>query len=77
MAWVAPLDKQDVPPQAEMAAEALAGADGPEPGSRVQGQAGDVLGEDAGLEGPDAGAGPSSARSACARRLRPGRSWRW
>jgi hypothetical protein len=36
-------------------ADALAGADGAEPGGPVQGEAGGVLREDAGLDGPDPG----------------------
>jgi len=36
-------------------ADALAGADGAEPGGPVQGQAGGVLREDPGLDGPDPG----------------------
>ena len=38
-----------------VAADAFAGPDHAEPGRLVQGQAGGVFGEDAGLDGPDPG----------------------
>jgi hypothetical protein len=51
----APFDEDDVAPAAVVPADALAGADGAEPGGPVQGQAGGVLREDPGLDGPDPG----------------------
>ena len=50
----AAFDQEDVTPDAVVAAHPLAGADHPEAERPVQGEAGDVLGEDAGLDGPDA-----------------------
>ncbi|GAA4324968.1 hypothetical protein ACFQY7_50380 [Actinomadura luteofluorescens] len=38
-----------------VAADLFAGADGPEACARVEVEAGGVVGEDAGLDGPDAG----------------------
>src|ERR1700723_2546144 len=49
----AALDEQDVAPAPVVLAEALPNPDDPEPGRPVQGQAGGVLREDAGLDGPD------------------------
>src|SRR5436190_362865 len=48
-------DQCDVAPAAVVAADAFAGADDPESGRPMQGEAGGVLGEDAGLDRPDAG----------------------
>src|SRR5690349_1003120 len=56
--WAAPFDEDDVaPPVATggVAADAFADADLAEAGRAVQGAAGGVLREDAGLDGPDAG----------------------
>src|SRR5262249_12422793 len=49
----APFEECDVAPAAVVAADALAGADHAESGLLVQAKAGGVLGEDAGLDGPD------------------------
>src|SRR5580704_16140407 len=49
----AALDEQDVAPAAVVLAEAFPDPDDPEPGRLVQAQAGRVLREDAGLDGPD------------------------
>src|SRR5579875_791306 len=51
----AAFDEHHVAPGSVVAAGALAGADGAEPGLGVQAQAGGVLGEDTGLDGPDPG----------------------
>ena len=51
----AALDKHDVAPAAAVLADAFPGPDHAEPGRLVQGQAGGVFGEDAGLDGPDPG----------------------
>src|ERR1700722_14267113 len=50
----APLDEDGVAPAAVMPADAVAPAHLPEPGRAVQGEARGVLGEDAGLDRPDA-----------------------
>jgi Pentapeptide repeats (8 copies) len=51
----AAFDQGDVAPGAVMLADSLAGSDDPESASLVQGQAGGVLREDPGLDGPDPG----------------------
>ena len=51
----AALDHDDIAPAAAMLADAFPGPDDAEPGRLVQGQAGRVFGEDAGLDGPDPG----------------------
>src|SRR4051812_47681308 len=51
----AAFDEDDVAPAVVVAADAVADADGTEPGLGVQPEAGGVLGEDAGLNGPDTG----------------------
>ena len=51
----AAFEEGDVAPAAVMAADALARADDTEPGSLVKPEAGGVLGEDPGLDGPDPG----------------------
>jgi hypothetical protein len=51
----AALDEQDVAPAAVVLADAFPDTDGPEPGCPVQGQAGGILREDAGLDRPDPG----------------------
>ena len=48
-------DEGDVAPDAVVSADAFAGADHAEARTSVQGQAGGVLREDAGLHGPDPG----------------------
>src|SRR5450755_4590903 len=50
----APLKEGDIAPAAVMTADAAAGAGDAEAGLLVQADAGGVLGEDAGLERPDA-----------------------
>src|SRR5690349_8472410 len=55
LSWAAALDKHDVAPAAAVLADAFPGPDHAEPGRLVQGQAGGVFGEDAGLDGPDPG----------------------
>ena len=51
----AALDQDDIAPAAVVLADALADPDHAEPGGSVQGHAGSVLREDAGLDGPDPG----------------------
>src|SRR5882762_419621 len=51
----AALDEENVAPAAAMLADAFPDPDDAEPGRPVQGQAGGVLREDAGLDGPDPG----------------------
>src|SRR5260370_589413 len=51
----AALDHDDVAPAAVVLADAFPGPDHAEPGGLVQGEAGGVLREDAGLDGPDPG----------------------
>src|SRR5690349_4123512 len=51
----AALDEDDVAPAAVMLPDALPDPEDPEACRLVQGQAGGVLGEDAGLDGPDPG----------------------
>ena len=53
--WAAAFDQEDVTPAAVVLADALADPDHAEPGGSVQGHAGSVLREDAGLDGPDPG----------------------
>jgi hypothetical protein len=64
----AAFEEGDVAPAAVMAADALAGADDTEPGPLVEPEAGGVLGEDPGLNGPDpggfGGADQASSRAA-------------
>ena len=50
-----PLEEDRVAPHAGELSDAFAAADDPEAGALVDGQAGGVLGEDAGLDGPQAG----------------------
>jgi hypothetical protein len=51
----ASFDEDGVAPASVVLADALAGADVAESGSVVEGQAGGVFREDAGLDGPDPG----------------------
>jgi hypothetical protein len=48
-------DEDHIAPPAVMLADALASADFAEPGCAVECGTGDILGKDAGLNGPDAG----------------------